>query len=293
MKKLILLPILVFFLISFVSAYVYDDFSGEELNLTLWSVEGDMDEYYLDVVEENYHTAQLTPEDRYVILTMLGYNFVEGDVVEYDLDYVSGEGNRMTNIIIDGIQLNQYVGLLGYWNEPQQGGNDFGSHHFRVEFIENGVDIFITKPNNETIQIIQLPQITGTSHTFGIGTRTGNNGIVHMDYDNFVISSEPTIEERVEILEQQVEYLTEQVNILEEGQEEQNERLNLLEIIVDEIQESLNNFIEEITSYLTFTPQEFRQGMVCKYMRENSLTNQTAFGLQCQMFGEDCRCAIS
>ena len=189
MKKLIIIPILILCLVTFVSAYLYDDFSNEELDQNKWSASGNMDEYYVE--NGVFHTAQNSGADRYTNLMMVNQEFTTGDVVEYDLVYESGSGNRMSNIIIDNIELNHYAILVGYWNEVQQSGNDFGTYHFRVEFVENTVNVFVTKPNGETVQInIGNPQINGNIHTFGVGTRTGHNGIVEMDFDNFVINPE-------------------------------------------------------------------------------------------------------
>ena len=52
MKKLIIIPILILCLVTFVSAYLYDDFSNEELDQNKWSASGNMDEYLARLSEE-------------------------------------------------------------------------------------------------------------------------------------------------------------------------------------------------------------------------------------------------
>src|SRR3989344_7124978 len=284
MKKLIIIPILILCLVTFVSAYLYDDFSNEELDQNKWSASGNMDEYYVE--NGVFHTAQNSGADRYTNLMMVNQEFTTGDVVEYDLVYERGSGNRMSNIIIDNIELNHYAILVGYWNEVQQSGNDFGTYHFRVEFVENTVNVFVTKPNGETVQInIGNPQINGNIHTFGVGTRTGHNGIVEMDFDNFELNSdeveENNFEERITSLEEQVEELNERVEDLETSQEDLTNKTSFLETTVNSLQETLNGFMEKINNYFKFLPRETKEGIVCNYMRENRLSSYEDLGLSC------------
>jgi len=102
---------------------------------------------------------------------------------------------------------------------------------------------------------------------------------------------ENELEERVEILEQQVEDLTETINILEENQEEQNNRLDLLEFMINDIENRLNNFIEEITIFLRYTPSYFRKEAICDYLRDNiNVLEHAAFGFRCELDEEGCSC---
>ena len=195
-KPRYLLFIFSFFLISIllnvVSAYecvLYDDFSEDELNITRWEeIPGSdmnnlfVNEHYLDKRENEYHTAQLTQEDRGVTLKLLNKDFKSQDIIKFDLYYKSGEGNRISYIDIDGET--KWWGLIGYWNEVQQGGNEFGKYKVEVKFRRNDIRIIVKNPNGEIIKIQGFPLPPGNKHTFGFGTRTGYNGLVHMDYDN-------------------------------------------------------------------------------------------------------------
>jgi parallel beta-helix repeat protein len=169
--------------------YTYDDFSKGSLNPNKWqelpSGSGMIDEHYVDQFREKYHTAQLNPADRGVKIEILNEIFYPEDYVEFDLYYHNGTGNRISFVDID--YSTDWFGLVGWWNDYQQGGNDYGKYHFKIIFTTYGADVFITPPNGTTIQVQQFPQSPGNSHTFGFGTRTGNNGVTHRDYDNVVI----------------------------------------------------------------------------------------------------------
>ncbi|MFH1916846.1 MAG: NosD domain-containing protein [Nanoarchaeota archaeon] len=167
------------------ACYLYDDFSGDVLDDRWRELDSGMDEHYLDNVSENYHTAQLSPSDREIALELERYLFEPGDWAEFDLLYQSGDGNRICVVDID--ESTRWFGLVGYWNEVEQGGNDFGLYHFNVSFTDYGADVYVTRPDNSTWFIQQYPQSPGLNHTFGFATRTGHNGVVHMDYDNVQI----------------------------------------------------------------------------------------------------------
>ena len=92
-------------------------------------------------------------------------------------------------------------------------------------------------------------------------------------------------EERISALEEQVNELTERINILEQSHEELTNRTTIFESLVNEINERLNNFIEEIVSYLSFLPERTRRDMICGYMEENDLTNYNSLGLRCSITG--------
>ncbi len=196
MKKLILFLVFVF-LLSFVSAIqvcqVYDDFSSGNLNPSKWdetiAYSQHIDEHY--VLGKVFHMAQINPSNSG---TSLNVNrvFVSGEIIEYDVNYTSGEGNRVHTINLDGVS-NSWA-LFGFWNSIEDGGvgNEFGVYHVKLNFTNQGVKDEITLPNGTIVftrpdGIIPSP---GLNHTFGVVTRTGHNGIVHMDYDNFKLCFE-------------------------------------------------------------------------------------------------------
>ncbi len=170
---------------------IYDDFSGTTLNPLLWmenaSGGGIIDEHFLS--NENggvYHTAQITPADKGVTLTIINYTFVAPKTVEFDLNYISGSGNRCSYLEING-QTHNYC-AVGYWNGVQVGGNEFGTYHFNIDFKQSIIDVSVMAPNGTYFNIQPFPPFTSPNYTFGFGTRTGNDGIVHMDYDNVEIN---------------------------------------------------------------------------------------------------------
>ncbi|MBI4155060.1 hypothetical protein HY498_03175 [Candidatus Woesearchaeota archaeon] len=214
---------------------VYDDFSSGGLDINKWNeIPGSdinnlfIDEHYVDTINEVYHTIQLTPEDRAITLEIKNRTFASGDIIEYDVNYIDGSGNRISRINVDNI----LISIFGFWNSVDDGGvgNDFGRYHIKITFTEEGANPEITLPNGiikTTRGNLSSPSL---EHTFGFQTRTGHNGIVHMDYDNVVIITtepEPNLEERVEELENRV-------NELEEKAEEHE---SLLQKIIDFIKQ--------------------------------------------------------
>jgi hypothetical protein len=124
MKHKILLLILSVFLISFISATqvcgVYDDFSSETLDTSKWEIRQDvegqpfMEEYGVDSDLENFHTKQNTLADRRVYL-FPKRTFTTGDVLEYDTEVISKQGNWMQMTLLTGDQYAR-IGGLGYIN---------------------------------------------------------------------------------------------------------------------------------------------------------------------------------
>ncbi|MFH1824235.1 MAG: hypothetical protein ABH873_03300, partial [Candidatus Firestonebacteria bacterium] len=213
-QSIFILFIASIFLISFsinVSAetFVYDDFSGPELDLSKWFfeteldpyAEGHPDEYYVDTALQNYHVKQNTQSNRQLLVSMSRI-LQPGETLEYDVDYVSGDGNRVTtfhiNYVPNGRSLGYYMseqygcsycGFIGFWNSPGSIGNDFGLYHFKIEFVDDFMRVHVTKPDSSVWTTVIYGNQTSLEapYKFTFESRTGHNGIMHFDYDNFVI----------------------------------------------------------------------------------------------------------
>jgi len=291
MKKLTIL-FFVFLLIPFVSAELYDDFESGELDTNLWEVRQDtegqplMNEYGIRQEDGNYvfHTNQNETANRRVYL-FPKRNFTTGDSIEYDTNLVSKEGHYGNMILLTGDQYIR-IGIFGY-NNGVQGYDELGSSHIKMSFEENELKLRRESPSGQVLlDTLQLNNPNGNYELY-IGSFSGHNGIVHMDFDNFEFNrfffNNFTInlndfEERISALEEQVEEL--------------NERATLLESLYNGLQESLNNFMNETVNYLTFLSKSAKKGgMICKYMKENNLNNYTSLGLQCEITRLNrCRC---
>ncbi len=170
----------------------YDNFNGQNLSLSKWSETGTLDEHYLDTSEGAYHTKQNSPADRTAKLNLLNHDFKSGESIKYQMDYKNQVGNAGSFISIDGLTDNWLP--IGYWsgcggsiNDICPAGNDIGIYNIKVDFYQGYYNITIKNPNGTWIPITNFPQVGGTTHTVGFGTRTGHNGIVHFDYDNVQI----------------------------------------------------------------------------------------------------------
>jgi len=192
---------------SFVQAGVVfsDDFSGD---LSQWTVIVDPNPYVSGFPDEYgvqngvFHTAQLSPAEKGLYLYP---NFIiqEGDVLEYDIIYTSGAGNRLSRLIINDIPLSIRMrdidnypcyqntcylagsGQIGYWNDEPELGNEYGTYHVTLEFNSDTIDIEFIKPNG-SVWTHTTTQVY-PPFEFAISSRTGHNGMFHLDYDNYVI----------------------------------------------------------------------------------------------------------
>ena len=175
----------------------YDTFSSETLDTDKW-IEviatdmgtGMVDEHYVE--EGVYHTAQINIGDGGTGLVVKDSTFQYGDIIEYDVNYISGSGNRISTLIMNNDAYS--TAFLGWWNTLSDGGgsNDYGVHHIKLTFLGlEGIKVEINRPNGDYHTWITVPSkwgyVPAEEYTFGIVTRTGHNGLVHMDYDNVII----------------------------------------------------------------------------------------------------------
>lgn len=250
MKKhrLLIIGLMVIFMSSFISAVQvcedYDNFSNGSLDLNKWEEISPTISEHL-VQNGVYHTAQITSSDRRVSLNVKNRQFSSGDIIEYDVNYISGNGNRISRAYLDNGNVHRT--LVGYWNAIAGVGNDLGLYHIKVNFTNNGADIEITRPDESIGTLILVSP--GTNHTYGFTTRTGGNGIVHMDYDNVVVCSEQEDPEPPQIdLEQRVFELEQRF----EGMEN---KTTLIEGSLIELQEFFDNFVGNFEEFLNGLPR--------------------------------------
>jgi len=177
---------------------LYDDFSESELNLTKWSIDygccGPLTENYIDVTRGVYHMLQDTPfsPGKGVSLTMEN-QLQPGNIIEYDLDYVSGSGNNIHNVRINNIPWGDLETsqcsdcYIGFWNNPGRGGTDFGKYKVRME-LGNSLFLSVKKPDGSYWnQTFSLSKVGSPPFTLTFITGTGHDGIMHFDLDNFYI----------------------------------------------------------------------------------------------------------
>jgi len=167
----------------------YDDFSPGNIDNSKWEIRQDienqpfMEEYFVD--SGNFHTFQNTTGD-YRVYLIPKHNFTTGDVIEYDTNLVFKENNYMQMVLLAGDQYKR-IGIFGN-SSGTQGYNELGKSHIRIEFEENNFRLTRTSPSGLTfMDNLSLSNSNGT-YSIYIGSVSGHNGKVHIDYDNFVIS---------------------------------------------------------------------------------------------------------
>jgi len=244
----------------------YDDFSSNVLDTSKFAempgsnINNDLTDEHL--VQNNvYHTSQLTEADKGTLLLLLK-NFSIGNILEYDVNYISGSGNRESSVKID----DSVYSIFGFWNTIEDAGvgNDFGLYHVKINFTEQGLTDEITLPNGTLVftrpdGILPSP---GLNHTFGVITRTGNNGLVEMNYDNFVICTE---QEKNSDVEQRLTDLENRVNELEN-------RVDILE-----------SLINRIKRYFNFMPLSIKKDVLCDALENSNQTHIEEFSLTCDL----------
>ena len=177
------------------NAQLYDDFSSGILNASKWEIRQDVegqpltDEYWVDNVSENFHIKQNAIGDRRTYL-FPKQTFTTGDVLEYDFNVISREGNYMSMDLLTGDQYIR-VGIMGYIGGVQ-GYDELGKSHIKIEFQENNFHLERTTPSNITlIDDLALANPNGNYELY-IGAVSGHNGKTHIDFDNFYLNGGPT-----------------------------------------------------------------------------------------------------
>jgi len=191
---------------------LYDSFSGTILDNTKWveeNLQAELNEHYIDTVTQTYHQAAIgITGDRETSLT-LTRRFNASETLDYDVYYNSGSGNLLSRVWIndrpgDGGDVETSAcgpytpeltfatgGAIGYWNGVSCIGQDVkGKYHIRIEFQENSVNVIFIDPNNNVIGYTPIYSMSVPPFKIAISTRTGHNGIGHIDYDNFIINKD-------------------------------------------------------------------------------------------------------
>jgi PGF-pre-PGF domain-containing protein len=146
-----------------------------------------------DVVQFNSGviiTKQLTAADSEI---QLGLNYTPkiNDVIDYDVNHISGSGNHMSRLFINGLYLDEHCwlvwngsgcGAIGYWNGDHGFSNQLGTYHMNVTYLGTAVQVVGILPDNENREVTM--DINGTN-SFAIESHSGNDGLFEFDYSNF------------------------------------------------------------------------------------------------------------
>ena len=283
-NKIILISLSVFF-ISFISAsqvcQVYDDFTSGILDSERWSESTSItftDEHFIDTTNENYHVAQYSAVNRDTKL-IFNREFFSGEKFKYNLIYHSGSGNQYSSVFPWGDDASAIIencttpspgcGGVGHWNGDTAIGIQKGIYLVEYQFFDNYIILNFTRPDNTTIWF-KMSNVNPPYH-LGVSTSSGHNGIMHFDYDNFVLCTEqgePICEDKVAELEEQVEELTERVNLLE-------------------------GLVEKLQGYLWFLKNSAKKEMLCDTL-EKPGEEIIDYGMHCwikELRNKDiCRC---
>ena len=181
----------------------YDTFSSETLDMNKWSeFVLTMSEHHIE--DDVYHVAQTSVcGGRKIVLLTMNRTFESGDSVEYDINYVSGYNNSVSTMMLipknTTLNMNNINGhiisniddynstLIGYLNGVyEEGNNDYGSYHMKLNFSDEGMYSELTKPDYSTYTHFWDGYVA-EEHIFSVVTFVRPNSLIDIDYDNFVI----------------------------------------------------------------------------------------------------------
>lgn len=123
--------------------------------------------------------------------------FTNGTTLSYNLNYYSGSGNHLAQILINDSYPPAVIpsttplpgsGTIGYWNGIPDVGMQNGIYHIKQEFFTDHLNQTITRPNGTIIKHT-YPSIN-EPYKFGINIHTGHNGLLNFSLDNFQLCHE-------------------------------------------------------------------------------------------------------
>jgi hypothetical protein len=197
-STLIALSLLIFSAVVFAGSFVYDDFSGSELNTSKWNITcgtvelGCVPIVGINTTTQTFQIEQPTPHgiglSTATYLNLIGYNFTVNETLDFDVNYSKNIGNQVLGFQYDTFPPAPCFVCMGYWNGGVDIGNVAGLYHFKITFL-SGKQIFInlTKPDNSTLTRF-YSYSTDTPH-FYPSAATGHDGVLRADYDNFVVTA--------------------------------------------------------------------------------------------------------
>jgi len=291
MRVYLLVFVSVFFLLigpanTHAATIIYDDFSEPTLNLSKWNETTDStfpDEHSVNTTEQTYHTAQIQPGDSALHLIMT--KGLANETVEFDVIYVSGSGNHLSNFgfapygSVSWCSGNCYI---GYWNAPGLWGSQTGTYHVTIDFdlVSERANVSVKRPDETYWTSIADLSVTSPPYYLFVQTSTGHNGIMHFDIDNVEIVTEepepPEPECNCSELEKRITELEERVELIETA-------IQNIQDAIDLIWETLDSLTPPILDYFFNVPNGIRRSMVCGYMEDNNLTQHEALGLSCEL----------
>ncbi|MFC2142948.1 putative Ig domain-containing protein [Candidatus Aenigmatarchaeota archaeon] len=176
---------------------IYDDFSTGPLNETKWEIEcfeeeaGCHSEVWVDEENETFHIAEPEPHglalSKGTTVYLTEYSFSVGNELDWDFYYRENIGNQVVCFTFGG---EQTLSCVGYWNGEQYDGNIAGDYHYKIKILdENTLFVNFTKPDNTTVT--RTVNIENILNGFKFGANAGHDGVIHVDYDNFVITAPP------------------------------------------------------------------------------------------------------
>lgn len=191
-------------------ATMYDDFSSGVLDPARWQIRQDPElqplTEFFGVENGVFRAENFDSADRRTVLALTGHTFVPGETLDYDVNYVSGMGNRALPIFIDNGPLDRSGvgtipyggGTIGHNGQDFAAGNNFGLYPVRLHFEPDGLNVTINNPLGSVYDEFfrsTLFGYGGQTHSlfppYTVGFETWSNGSIRAEFDNFRINEVP------------------------------------------------------------------------------------------------------
>lgn len=159
---------------------------------------------YIDDSDGMFHTIINESGKDHNIVFDLSEPFYKGDSLEYDLNYISGSGNRVHIIFINMVKRDS-PSPVGYWNGDMLAGNSPGRYRINVTFLEDYFRLSMMSPDGNIFEKYFNLTVYSEPYMISLSTKTGYDGTVHMSYGNLKKSDYIIpYDDRLEIEQQKV-----------------------------------------------------------------------------------------
>lgn len=178
---------------------LYDNFESGSLDPDKWEIRQDiegqpfMEEYGIlnEGISSVYHT-KTTNGGRVALVPV--HEFIAGESLEYDVNHISGEGNRGNILLVTTTNFpSGYYGRHGIV-DPNSGPSvpfDFGVYHIKLKVNANSLEIIRITADGSIMAHTDTLTDPNARYKFYIESWADDDA--HLDYDDFYITSDQPI----------------------------------------------------------------------------------------------------
>lgn len=193
----LIVSLIIFSSLSLAASFVYDDFSGSTLDSTKWNITcgdflGCVPVVGINTTTKTFQIAQPTPHGigaaTATYLNLIGHTFSQGEILQFDVYYSQNIGNQVLGFTYDTLPPAPCFSCIGYWNGVVGDGNLAGHYRFSIKFL-SGKQIYVKIRKPDKTIVTRFYNYSTDNPVFYLSAATGHDGILRVDYDNFIIKT--------------------------------------------------------------------------------------------------------